>query len=409
MAEVVEISKMVSEPETVTEDVSVVVEEVSADNAADMEEIAAGVYYYQSEQEVLGSLMKSVLPPKFSESFAGYFEEPKTGSCPRFEEKKEVVEELIDVSKEMTGEVLKDIADKALMGKLKEVDSELETSKFVSSVSVKREESGVQEIKSVKLSESESNNVGKTDYLEQVVEEVVSIPETLCEQCFVPCTECLEKDTKYQELKHHADMIKLDLGQVKEAYDTLASQKAVDDFNAAKKLKEESVKSTFVEYDKRSNIQKPRPKSPTDTKGKKPMVSPIRILKRGESLKSEDKPKSTFEVGESSKTRKTSKIYPKTKIFKNQSWVVKSKPSVEVKKMETVLKNDAKVVKEDIKFEFELDKFLVEFPSITNKVKSIVKEEVPNVTFDFLKTNEKCDVVFGSVSEVKKSWASLFE
>ncbi|XP_021998289.1 neurofilament medium polypeptide-like [Helianthus annuus] len=140
--------------------------------------------------------------------------------------------------------------------------------------------------------------------------------------------------------------------------DYIFSQKAVDDFNAAKKLKEESVKSTFVEYDKRvcyrcseighmakqcqkvieklvqksvvkpsvqkpivvkpvqkqtvskptvpkSNVQKPRPKSPTDTKGKKPMASPIRILKRGESLKSEDKPKSIFEIGESSNTRKT--------------------------------------------------------------------------------------------------------
>ena len=164
--------------------------------------------------------MKSVLPPEISESFAGYFEEPRTGSCPRFEEKKEVVEELIDVSKELTGEALKDIADKALMGKLKEVDSESEESKSVSSVSVKREESGVQEIKSVKLSESESNNVGKTDCVEQVVEKVVSIPETPCKQCLEPCTECLEKDTKYQELKHHADMIKFDLGQVKEAYDS---------------------------------------------------------------------------------------------------------------------------------------------------------------------------------------------
>ena len=128
--------------------------------------------------------------------------------------------------------------------------------------------------------------------------------------------------------------------------DYIFSQKAVDDFNAAKKLKEETVKSIFVEYDKRvcyrcneighmakqckkvfekpvfvkpivqkqtvkkPTVQKPRPKSPVDTKGKKPMVSPIRILKRGESLKSEDKPKSTFEVGESSKSHKTSKIYP---------------------------------------------------------------------------------------------------
>ncbi|MFS7963292.1 hypothetical protein Hanom_Chr08g00736381 [Helianthus anomalus] len=165
--------------------------------------------------------MKSVLPRNVFESFAGNFEEQRTRSCPRLEEKKETVEELIDVSKEKTGEVLKDIADKALMGKLKEVDSESEESKSVGSVSVELEESGVQESKSVKLSESESNHVGKVDSVEQVVDKVVLIPETPCKQFSEPCTECLEKDTKYQELKHHADMIKFDLGQVKEAYDTL--------------------------------------------------------------------------------------------------------------------------------------------------------------------------------------------
>ncbi|XP_022031046.1 uncharacterized protein LOC110931986 [Helianthus annuus] len=173
MAEVVEISEMVSEPETVTENVSEVAEEVSVDNVVDVEEIVAEVYYYQSKQEELAYTMKSILPPNVFESFVGYFEEPKTGSCPRFEEKKEVVEELIDVSKEMTGEVLKDIADKALMGKLKEVDSDLEESKSVSCVSVKQEESGVQESKSVNLSESESNNVGKTVCVEQDVEKVI--------------------------------------------------------------------------------------------------------------------------------------------------------------------------------------------------------------------------------------------
>ncbi|XP_021996076.1 uncharacterized protein LOC110893269 [Helianthus annuus] len=457
MAEVVAISEMVSEPEIVTEDVSVVAEEVSAENVVDIEEIAAEMYYYQSEQEVLASSMKSITPPKIFESFAGYFEEPKTGSCQRFEDKKKVVEELIDVSKELTGEALKDIADKALMGKLREVDSELEKSESVSTVSVKKEsdkKSGVQEIKSVKMSESELNNVGKIDCVEQVVEKVVSIPEIPCQQCLEPCMECLEKVTKYKKLKHHADMLKFDLGQVKEAYDTLArsmkmiqkengveaalnlklrsieddlpesidvtfsasdtdnesqviktvvnqvldeesdkseesqsekasfvtsrptssgkkegdgkgsnkknnvknkgigfekktakqvfklkekmndifvagpsvddekdyifSQKVVDDFNAAKKLKEETVKSTFVEYDKRvcyrcseighmakqckkviekpvfvkprvqkqtvqkptvqkSNVPKPRPKSPIDTKGKKPMGLPKSI------------------------------------------------------------------------------------------------------------------------------------
>ncbi|XP_022027101.1 uncharacterized protein LOC110928394 [Helianthus annuus] len=152
MAEIVEVSEMVTEPEIVTEDVSVVIEEIPTENVIDIEEIAAEVYYYQSEQEVLASSMKSIMPPKVFESFAGYFEELKTGSCPRFEEKKEVVEELIDVSKELTGDALKDIADKALMGKLREVDSELEKSESVSTVSVKKEsdqKSGVQEIKSV--------------------------------------------------------------------------------------------------------------------------------------------------------------------------------------------------------------------------------------------------------------------
>ncbi|KAJ0726990.1 hypothetical protein HanPI659440_Chr12g0476831 [Helianthus annuus] len=64
--------------------------------------------------------MKSIMPPKVFESFAGFFEEPMTGSCPRYEEKKEAVEEMIDVTKELTGDTLKDIADRALMGKLKE-------------------------------------------------------------------------------------------------------------------------------------------------------------------------------------------------------------------------------------------------------------------------------------------------
>ena len=166
--------------------------------------------------------MKSVMPPNVFDSFAGYFEEPRTGSCPRFEEKKEAVEEVIDVSKEMTGEVLKDIADKALMGKLKEVDSEPKESQSVDKVSVNREESGVQEVKSVKQSVSESKHVGKTDCDEKVDEKVVPISETPCQRCLQPCVECLEKDTKYRELKHHTDMIKFDLEQLKEAYDTLA-------------------------------------------------------------------------------------------------------------------------------------------------------------------------------------------
>ncbi|MFS7912189.1 putative transcription factor interactor and regulator CCHC(Zn) family [Helianthus anomalus] len=95
--------------------------------------------------------------------------------------------------------------------------------------------------------------------------------------------------------------------------DYIFNQKAVDDFNAAKKLKEETNKSTFVEYEnricyrcneighmakqctkkfekpifKKPVLQKPKPKVSTNVKGKTQMISPIRILKRGESLKSE--------------------------------------------------------------------------------------------------------------------------
>ncbi|XP_022024416.1 uncharacterized protein LOC110924731 [Helianthus annuus] len=171
MAEIVEVPEMVTEPEMVVEDVPV-------DNVVDIEEIAVEFYYYQSEQEVLASSMKSIMPPKVFESFVGYFEEPTTGSCPRYEEKKEVVEEMIDVTKELTGEILKDIADKALMGKLKEVDSELEKSESVSTVSVKQEsdqKSGVQE---VKVSKSELKNVGKQD-VKIVCDEQDDLPESI--------------------------------------------------------------------------------------------------------------------------------------------------------------------------------------------------------------------------------------
>ncbi|MFS7966326.1 hypothetical protein Hanom_Chr09g00772491 [Helianthus anomalus] len=81
MAEIVEVPEMVTEQE-------IVVEEDPVENVVDIEEIATEVYYYQSEQEVLASSMKSIMPPKVFESFAGYFEEPTTGSCPRYEEKK---------------------------------------------------------------------------------------------------------------------------------------------------------------------------------------------------------------------------------------------------------------------------------------------------------------------------------
>ncbi|MFS7996078.1 putative transcription factor interactor and regulator CCHC(Zn) family [Helianthus anomalus] len=72
--------------------------------------------------------------------------------------------------------------------------------------------------------------------------------------------------------------------------DYIFSQKAIDDFNAAKKLKQETYRSTFVEYAKRicyryneighmakqcvkklerPVLQKPKPKIQTDVKGKK--------------------------------------------------------------------------------------------------------------------------------------------
>ncbi|XP_035845277.1 uncharacterized protein LOC118491532 [Helianthus annuus] len=227
MAEVVEISEVVNELEIVDEVVSEVVEEIPTEIVIDVEEIAAEVYYYQSQQEELVYTMKSVMPPNVFDSFAGYFEEPRTGYCPRFEEKKEAVEEVIDVSKEMTGEVLKDIADKALMGKLKEVDSEPKESQSVDKVSVNREESGVQEIKSVKQSVSESKHVGKTDCDEKIDEKVLDDES--------------EKSEKAHSEKAVSDFE--DEGNFLDRY--------VPKSEKTQKLKEETVNTTFVEYDKR--------------------------------------------------------------------------------------------------------------------------------------------------------------
>ncbi|XP_021979637.1 uncharacterized protein LOC110875741 [Helianthus annuus] len=63
MAEVVEISEVVTEPEVVDEVVSEVVEEIPTENVIDVEELAAEAYYYQSQQEELVYTMKSVMPP----------------------------------------------------------------------------------------------------------------------------------------------------------------------------------------------------------------------------------------------------------------------------------------------------------------------------------------------------------
>ncbi|XP_021980562.1 uncharacterized protein LOC110876710 [Helianthus annuus] len=298
MAEIVEVPEMVTEPEMVIEDVSV-------ENVVDIEEIVAEVYYYQSEQEVLASSMKSIMPPKVFESFAGYLEEPTTGSCPRYEEKKEVVEEMIDVTKELTGETLKDIADKALMGKLKEVDTELEKLESVSTVSVKQESDQKYGVQEVKVSESELKNVGKQDVKivcdEQVLDEESDNSEKSQSEKAVSESEDeeklysdfeyplqnvkiknvekvfnsgkkewegkgnnkknnfknkgigFEKKTAKQVVKPKEKMNDIFVAgpSVDDEKDYIFSQKAVDDFNTAKKLKEETVKSTFVKYHKR--------------------------------------------------------------------------------------------------------------------------------------------------------------
>ncbi|KAJ0918598.1 putative transcription factor interactor and regulator CCHC(Zn) family [Helianthus annuus] len=176
------------------------------------------------------------------EETESFFEEPTNGLCPRYEEKKESVEEMIDVTKELTEDTLKEIADRALMAKLKEVDTELVKPESVGTESVQKDsdqESGIEEVKSKKVSESESKDVGKqevkTAHEAEVVEKVISMFKTPCQKCLKPCMECLEKDAKFQELKQHADTLKFDLGQVKEAYDTLA--------RSDKMIQKESVKN----------------------------------------------------------------------------------------------------------------------------------------------------------------------
>ncbi|MFS7962296.1 hypothetical protein Hanom_Chr08g00725001 [Helianthus anomalus] len=113
MAKVVEIPEIVTEskgvdevvpevvdevvPEVVDEVVPEVVEKVSTEGAAEVEETVAEVLNYQSQQEKFDYTMKSIMPSNVFDSFADCFEEPRTGTYPRFEEQKEAVEEVIDV------------------------------------------------------------------------------------------------------------------------------------------------------------------------------------------------------------------------------------------------------------------------------------------------------------------------
>ncbi|KAM0035511.1 putative transcription factor interactor and regulator CCHC(Zn) family [Helianthus debilis subsp. tardiflorus] len=247
-------AEIVEEPERTVETEEILSEE----SLANHEEAAAEVYYYQSEQEIIASSFKSIMPPNMFDSFAGFFNEPTTGFCPRYDVEKVPVEEIIDVSKEMNEETLKQIADKALMGKLKEVETESIESKSVEtesveSVSVKTvkkesdEKSKNEEIKSAEKSESECDGFGKTDIKidseEKVSEKVDSIHEVPCKNCSKPFMDCLEKDKQLQELKKFTDEVKYDLSEIKEAYDTLArsikmiKQESFENDKATKLLK----------------------------------------------------------------------------------------------------------------------------------------------------------------------------
>ncbi|XP_022040293.1 uncharacterized protein LOC110942838 [Helianthus annuus] len=174
-----------------------------------------------------------------------FFSELTTGFCPQYEVEKTLVQEIIDVSKEMNEETLKEIADKALMVKLQEMqlksqclekesesDGKSENVKTESdgkSENVKSESDGKSEnVKSEygEKSESESGEIGKTgsknDKQENVFEKIDQILEKPCENCLKPCMDCLEKDKQFQELKKFHDKLKFDFNDVKESYDTLS-------------------------------------------------------------------------------------------------------------------------------------------------------------------------------------------
>ncbi|MFS7912187.1 hypothetical protein Hanom_Chr02g00126971 [Helianthus anomalus] len=158
----------------------------------------------------------------------------------------------------MNEETLTEIADRALMGKLKEVDMESIESKSIETESVEsvsvekvkmdsKEKSEYEEIKSRNESESESDDFGNTnikfDPEEKVSENVDSVLEIPCTNCSKPCMDCLEKDKKFKELKNFTNEVKIDLSEVKEAYDTLA--------RSIKMIKQESF-----ENDKASKLLK---------------------------------------------------------------------------------------------------------------------------------------------------------
>ncbi|MFS7904732.1 hypothetical protein Hanom_Chr01g00039501 [Helianthus anomalus] len=92
----------------------------------------------------------------------------------REEQKKQHVEEITDVSKEMIAENLADIGDKAMMAQLKEVE---------------------------KIS-------GKEKTVESVKENVDSKKIEIqfqCTKCTEPCKSCMEKDDRIKELKKHIE------------------------------------------------------------------------------------------------------------------------------------------------------------------------------------------------------------
>ncbi|MFS7979688.1 hypothetical protein Hanom_Chr10g00930651 [Helianthus anomalus] len=106
---------------------------MNEESLADLEEAAATVYYYQSELDVIANTFKSIMPSNVFDTFVGFFAEPTTGFYPQYEVEKTPVQEIIDVSEEMNEETLKQIADKALMAKLQEVEQTQE------SVSIEKE------------------------------------------------------------------------------------------------------------------------------------------------------------------------------------------------------------------------------------------------------------------------------